>query len=471
MRNEANNFIPATSIAVRDPQLRAAIDFATRNSEGRREQIMTTYGRDHGEALRQQAAEAKRRTLRSLPELLEQAEANMRANGFEVLWAADAAEARQQVLEIVQRHNAHTIVKSKSMLTEEIALNPALEAAGIEVIETDLGEYIVQIAKEPPSHIVGPALHMSKAMIRDLFKRELDMPHTDDAEAMTQFVRERLRRKFLKADVGISGGNMIIAETGTLCLFTNEGNGRMTTSLPPVHIAVVGIEKLIATREDYTTLAHILPHAGTGQTMTVYTQLINGPRRMGETDGPEHVTVILVDNGRSDIYTTRYAEALACLRCGACLNDCPVYRSIGGHAYGWAYSGPIGAVITPLLTGLENATPLPYASTLCGRCKEVCPVDIDLPRMLLDLRHDLVEQGLSPRLWKTGIRAWAATASSPRRWSFAGKAIQKGSRLAPRRLPGPLDGWTKHRDLPPFASQSFHEMWEKRQKEGNHEQS
>jgi L-lactate dehydrogenase complex protein LldF len=263
--------------------------------------------------------------------------------------------------------------------------------------------------------------------------------------------------------MGITGGNFIIAETGSVCLVTNEGNARLVTTIPPVHVAVVGIEKLVGTVEEYATLTQMLTRSATGQTMTVYTHMLNGPRRTGETDGPEHSYVILIDNGRSKIYASDYAEALACIRCGACLNGCPVYRSTGGHAYGWVYPGPIGAVITPLLQGLENAKQLPHASSLCGMCKEVCPVDIDLPRMLLDLRHELVEIGATDRIWDWGIAGWKTVNKSPRLFELSGKAAATGGRFAPSKLPGPLGGWTTYRTLPSFAKKSFRQMWRERQ--------
>jgi L-lactate dehydrogenase complex protein LldF len=308
-------------------------------------------------------------------------------------------------------------------------------------------------------------IHKSKESIGKIFESKIDMPHTDRSEEMAQFARVKLRQAFLDADMGISGGNFIIAETGTICLVTNEGNARMVTSLPPVHVAVVGIEKLVESVEDYATLTQVLPRSATGQNLTVYTHMINGPRRDHEDDGPEHVYVILVDNGRSRIYATDYAEALACIRCGACLNACPVYRSTGGHAYGWVYPGPIGAVVTPLLVGIENAKPLPHASSLCGSCKQVCPVDIDIPRMLLDLRHDLVEVGLDDKIWAVGLKGWAWTNSSPRLYEMSGKAASVVTRILPTdRLPGPLGGWTKYRDFPDFAPQSFRDLWKERQK-------
>ena len=370
--------------------------------------------------MRQMAAEAKRRALRELPELLEKAELNLQKNGFKVEWAEDAAQANQIVLDIARRHKVQTVTKSKSMLSEELGVNHDMEAAGLRVVETDLGEYIIQLNHETPSHIVAPVMHMTKAEIRDIFVRELDMTPTDDAEEMVAFARKMLRDDFLNADMGISGGNFLIAETGSIGLVMNEGNGRMCTSMPRVHIALIGIEKLVDTVEDYAMLTQVLPSSSTGQKLTVYTNILNGPARAEEDDGPEHAYVILVDNGRTDIYATQYAEALACIRCGACQNACPVYRSTGGHAYGWVYGGPIGAVLTPLFVGLENATPLPHASSLCGSCKQVCPVDIDLPRMLLDLRWDLVRQGESKAGWDMAMKMWAIGMTSPKRFALGG---------------------------------------------------
>ncbi|MEZ4712646.1 MAG: LutB/LldF family L-lactate oxidation iron-sulfur protein [Caldilineaceae bacterium] len=465
MQIQSNNFVPAAAIAIANKDQRNAVTTGTGTAYNRRLAAMFAASRAHGEAMRQQAAAAKRRALNNLPALLERAEANMQANGMTVLWAIDAAEVNRLVLEIAQQHNVQTVAKSKSMVTEEVGLNDALEEHGIRVVETDLGEYILQLNQEPPSHIVTPVIHKSKESIRDIFEREIGMPPTDSADEMARFARLKLRQDFLAADMGVSGGNFMIAETGTICLVTNEGNARMVTSLPRVHVAVVGIEKIVETVEDYATLTQVLPRSATGQNLTVYTHMVNGPRRAHEDDGPEHVYVILVDNGRSRIYNTAYAEALACIRCGACLNACPVYQSTGGHAYGWVYPGPIGAVVSPLLVGLKNAKPLPYASSLCGNCKQVCPVDIDIPRMLLDLRHDLVEQGNSEGEWMLGMRAWAMGNSSPTLYAMGGKLAAWATRTLPlANLPGPLQGWTKYRDFPEFAEKPFREMWKERQK-------
>lgn len=465
MKITSNAFIPAAQVALLDDEMRRSVDQATTTAYQKRLTKMFEAGRPHGEALRQQAAQAKRRALIRLPELLEQAEAKLIANGAHVLWALDSNEVNHLVLEIISRHAVQSVVKSKSMVSEEVGLNEVLESHGIDVVETDLGEYIIQLADEPPSHIVTPVIHKSLESIRDLFVQKLDMPPTDNARQMVEFTRQVLRKKFLMAGMGITGGNFIVAETGTLCIVTNEGNGRMVTSLPRIHVAIVGIEKVVETLEDFVTLTQVLPRSATGQAMTVYTHLYNGPRKAGDTDGPDELYVIFVDNGRSEIFGTKYAQILTCIRCGACLNACPVYRLTGGHAYGWVYPGPVGSVITPLLTGLNNAQPLPHASSLCGACKQVCPVDIDLPQMLVDLRDDLHQQGSVEGIWKWGMKLWAFGNQSPTLFELGGRLARlltgKGP---PKYLPSPLSGWMKYRDFPPFAEKPFHQQW--REKRG-----
>lgn len=463
MKIDSKNFVALADIAINGGNVPQAVGKGTRTAYARRISAMYGTSYEHGEAMRQQAAEAKRRALRQLPELLEQAEQTLTENGFTVLWAEDAEQARQLVLDIAKKHGTKSIAKSKSMATEEIALNDALISAGLDVIETDLGEYILQINDEHPSHIVTPVIHKSKGDIRAIFQEKLDMPYIEEADDMVAFARGKLRHSFLNADMGVTGANFIIAETGSLCLVMNEGNGRMVTTLPDVHVAVVGIEKVIANMRDYATLTQVLPRSGTGQNLTVYTNMINGKCNDG---GPEHLYVIFLDNGRSEIYSNeKYTEALACIRCGACLNACPVYRSTGGHAYGWVYGGPIGAVITPLLQGIDKATPLPNASSLCGSCKQVCPVDIDIPRMLLDLRHDIVEQGETELKWDVAIKSWEFVNQSAPLFEWGGKAARLGLALgADKLIPNPLGDWKKKRDFPDFAKKTFRQQWRERQK-------
>ena len=466
MELNANNFTQSATIALEDIQLKTALDRATANANhGRVAGMAETQDAD---VLRQQARGAKLRALSELPDLLEKLERNLTAKGAQVLWAMDGEEANRHVIDICRKHDCKRGVKSKSMVTEEINLVPALKAAGIDMLETDLGEYIVQIDESHPSHIVMPIMHMTKEKVRDLFVEKLGMeqiPDPVDPVYMTKFARKTLRQEYLKADFGMSGGNFLIAETGTLVIVTNEGNGRLSTGLPPVHIAVVGIEKIVPTWEDFATLVQLLPRAATGQRMTVYCNMFNGPSKPGDGDGPEHFYLILVDNGRSDIYASEYTEALACIRCGACLNTCPVYQQVGGHSYGWVYPGPIGSIITPLLKGKENASPLPFASSLCGACKAACPVDINIPDMLLSLRHDLQQE--QDAVWRVGMKAYAFGFQHPLLYQAGAKAAGAATKAMTDltgkdhfdQLPPPLNGWTDHRDFPPFAEKSFHEWW------------
>jgi len=311
-----------------------------------------------------------------------------------------------------------------------------------------------------------PVMHMTKEQIRDLFMEKLDMPYTNEPSEMTAFIRDGLRHEYIDADFGMSGGNFMIAETGTVVIVTNEGNGRLSTSVPRIHIAVVGIEKIVPTWEDFATLVQLLPRSATGAPLTVYVNGFTGPARPGEPDGPEEFYLILLDNGRSNIYTSEYTEALACIRCGACLNACPVYQNVGGHTYGWVYPGPIGAIITPLLNGIENASPLPFASSLCGACKQACPVDINIPDMLLMLRRDL--QDVQEPIWKASMKGYGFAFSHPLLYEAGGKLASAASRAVSNEgegipehlpLPDPLNGWSQNRDFPPFAEQSFHDWW------------
>lgn len=462
MELNPSRFHEQSLIALKDITLQTALDRAMGNADGRRRVMMAELDDAYG--LRMQGRAARLRALDELPDLLERMEQQVTANGGHVLWAADAAEAQQHILEICRKHNLKRGVKSKSMATEEIGLLPFLEANQIEMVESDLGEYIVQVDHNHPSHIVMPVMHMTKEQVRDLFKAKLGMPHTDDPADMTKFARKILREVFLGADFGMSGGNFMIAETGTVLIVTNEGNGRLSTSMPPVHIAVVGIEKIIPTWEDFATLIQLLPRSATGQRMTVYVNMFNGPSRSTEPDGPQEFYLVLLDNGRSNIYASEYAESLACIRCGACLNACPVYGNIGGHAYGSVYSGPIGSIITPLLQGKSKASSLPFASSLCGSCKDACPVEINIPDMLLKLRRDLASE--QDPAWQMSMKTWQFGMSHPLLYEIGGKAASAATQAlaganggAINDLPGPLAGWTNSRDFPPFAQQSFHQWW------------
>jgi L-lactate dehydrogenase complex protein LldF len=464
-----NTFMQSAIIALEDIQLKTAIDRATTNANQGRVQAMAEIGQP--DVLRQQGRAARLRGLHDLPELLEQLEANITARGGTVLWAGNSNEANRHVLDICRRHDLKRGVKSKSMVTEEIELVPYLEGHGIEMVETDLGEYIVQVSGDHPSHIVMPVMHLTRETVRERLMERVGMPALETPEEMTLFARETLRGKYLDADFGMSGGNFLIAETGHVVTVTNEGNGRLSTSVPKVHVAVVGIEKVIPTWEDFITLVQLLPRSATGQRLTVYVNTVAGPARpangeSADPDGPDHFYLILLDNGRSDIYAGEYAEALACIRCGACLNICPVYQAVGGHSYGSVYPGPIGAVITPLLQGKENAVPLPFASSLCGACKSACPVDINIPDMLLMLRHDL--EGEQETVWKLSMKAFGFGFSHPLLYQTATRVA--ASTLAPlpndgdgeaviESLPYPFSGWTDKRDFPPLAQQSFHEWW------------
>jgi L-lactate dehydrogenase complex protein LldF len=468
MELKPNDFVHSATIAIQDITLQTALDRGTGNSTRNRAVAMDET--TDAQALRQQARGARLRALKNLPELLEQLEANLTARGVHVLWAADGAEANQHVLNIARQHQVQKIAKGKSMATEETLLNHDLEAAGLKVIETDLGEFIVQLAHETPSHFVMPIMHKTREQVRDLFVRDLNMPPTDDPAALTAVARLYLRERFVEADMGITGANFAIAETGTLAIVSNEGNGRMCSSLPRVHVVMMGIEKVVATLEDFGTLVQMLIRSATGQRMTSYIHMMSGPARPDDPDGPEAMYLILLDNGRTGLYDSEYVESLACIRCAACLNTCPVYQNVGGHSYGWVYPGPIGSIITPLLKGIHNAAPLPHASSLCGACKQACPVDIDIPDMLLKLRGDLVKDDNTPKMVTAGIKGWAVAMQSPRLYELSGTAASIVTRTIGgpdhllHNLPGLLGNWTRYRDFPAFAPKSFHQLWREREK-------
>ncbi|MBZ4210925.1 MAG: iron-sulfur cluster-binding protein [Rhodoferax sp.] len=370
------------------------------------------------EGLRELGAAIRRYSLAHLPRLLEQLETSLSANGIQVHWAETPEQANAIALEIAQRVKARHIIKGKSMVSEEIEFNHAMEAAGIEAFESDMGEYIVQLAGEKPSHIIMPAIHKTKQEIAELFAREVPgVSYTEDVDALIQIGRRVLRRKFADADIGLSGVNFLVAETGTLCLVENEGNGRMCTTVPRVHIAITGIEKVVERLEHVPPLYSLLARSATGQSVTTYFNLISGPRKPDELDGPDEVHLILLDNGRTQAYADQQLRAtLQCIRCGACMNHCPVYARIGGHAYGTTYPGPIGAIISPHLLGLQSTYPLTFASTLCGACSEVCPVKIPIPDILVRLRNEAMAQPDSEEASLRGSGA-ARTVSGSAVWS------------------------------------------------------
>jgi L-lactate dehydrogenase complex protein LldF len=448
--------------ALADENLHTALDRATNRLKSNRTEALAAVD---AERLRAETNAVRRRAVMRLADLLEELETKLIANGCVVHWARDAAEADQIICKIAATHNTKRVVKSKSMTTEEIGLNGALEQAGVKVVETDLGEYIIQLANEPPSHIVAPVIHKRAEDISELFQRELGMEPTDDPAVMCGAARKALRKEFLNADMGISGCNFAIAETGTICVITNEGNGRMTTSMPPVYVVVAGIEKVVPKVEDAFLLWQAASRNATGQPASVYFSMSSGPRNTRHPDGPDEMHVVLVDNGRSRVLERGYADALLCVRCGACLNVCPVYREIGGHSYGaTAYSGPIGAVITPLLSFyLETYEELPFASSLCGACRDVCPAKIDLPRLLLDLRSELTDQKTGTSVERLAMSRFGKAMQTPERYRRGTRLVRWLTKLFSPRLAPPLNAWTKTRAFPKFAAESFRQLWKKRE--------
>ncbi len=483
----SENFDKNARAAIADPVLQGALQNLARTFGTRRKAAIATV--PDWEASREAARSIKSEVLGKLDKYLIAFADNAEANGAKIHWARDAKEACSIVTALVKERGAEMVVKSKSMLTEEIHLNAALEAEGIEPIETDLGEWIIQLAGETPSHIVVPAIHKTKAQIAELFAEKVGTDREAGVDELTATARRILRQKFAEATVGISGVNFGIAETGSILILENEGNVRLTTSLPKTHIAVMGIEKLLPKFTDLGVFLELLPRSGTGQRLTAYQSIITGTKKSENDEGPDELHIVLVDNGRSKMLAhpvTR--QSLACIRCGACLNACPVYQSVGGHAYGAVYPGPIGAVITPQLEGLAKAKQLPYASSLCGACREVCPVKIDIPEMLLHLRAEITEgtsngvaadekvarrhgESLAFRLygsmWKTPgrYRFFQKIARMTQRFVVRDGRIGKVSGLFASAAP-PLGSWTAWRDAPAVAPESFRELWKRELKDG-----
>jgi L-lactate dehydrogenase complex protein LldF len=446
-----------------DLRHRRIIQTAMGNYEVARDQRKTAF--QDWQGARQMAAETKWEAVNHLDRHLEQFARNVEARGAKVHWASTGQQACDLILGILRAKNARVVVKSKAMTSEEIHLNEAMETAGYEVVESDLGEFIVQLREEPPYHIVFPAMHLTRDEIKDVFQRKLGDAPSNNPEELTMVARRVLREKYLQADVGITGANFAIAETGMLSITENEGNARLTAALPRTMITLIGIEKVLPRLEDLALFLPMLAAMGTGQTLSGYNTLYGGPRQPGETDGPEEYHVVLLDNHRTALLAdAEQRDSLHCIRCGACLNVCPIFRNVGGHTYGTTYCGPIGAVITPNLRGLNEWQHLSYASSLCGACSETCPVKINLHHHLLQNRRNASRR--KPSWWqKIAFKVFAPMATKPALWSLVtkmGRLGQKGHGLVKGSRLDPAYAWTKTRDLPPIAGRTFKEWWRAR---------
>lgn len=471
MKTTSPAFKSNAAAALANVQLQSALAKAGPGFVDKRRQAVAAL--PEFEALREAGRAIKNHTLDYLDSYLEQFESRVQASGGQVHWASTPEQARQIVVELCRTSGGRTVAKGKTMVGEEIALNEALEAAGLEPIETDLGEYILQLAKEPPSHIIAPAVHKTRAQIAALFRQHHTRHGFDSAlETVPEIVdqaRQVLREQFMRADIGITGANFLIAETGSTVIVTNEGNGDLSATLPRVHIVLASLEKIVPTLEDACVLLRLLARSATGQEFTAYTTFFNGPRRADDSDGPEQFHVVLLDHGRSTMLGNEFHDMLRCIRCGACLNHCPVYTAIGGHAYGWVYPGPMGSVLTPLMVGLHDGADLPNASTLCGRCEEVCPMSIPLPQMLRAHRAREYRHRITPVRSRLVLRIWAYIARRPAIYRFATTLamgiLHRLSRRNGRLHKLPLaSGWTAVRDLPAPQRSTFVRAWQQRQR-------
>ncbi len=471
MESTSHAFKANVEKAMVDPGLQKALGMMKTGFQTRR--LAAINKLPEFDRLRDQGRDIKNHVLENLDFYLERFERKVTEAGGHVHWCRTAEEARETILGLCRKVGAKTVTKGKSMIAEEIALNDFLEEKGIEPIETDLGEYIIQLRREPPSHIIAPAIHLNKSDVIDAFHKahthlDPDRP-MDDPNTLLEEARNVLRPKFLAADVGITGANFMIAETGSTIIVTNEGNGDLTQILPKVHIVLASLEKLVPTFEDAATILRLLARSATGQEFSVYTTVSTGPRRPGDLDGPEEFHVVLLDNGRTNILGTEFQEMLRCIRCSACLNHCPVYSTVGGHAYGWVYPGPMGAVLTPTLIGIEEAGHLPNASTFCGRCESVCPMRIPLPKMMRHWREHEFERHLSPSAMRSGLALWAWFATRPRLYrlatGIAARLLGLFGRAHGRYGWLPLaSGWTKGRDFPAPEGKTFMSQWAARRK-------
>ena len=493
---QTDRFAENSRRALANPQLQKALTIATTKFTMARGAAVSDVG-EEWEDLRDRARQIKEHAIANLDRYLEEFSNNVERLGGHVLWARDAAEANEYIRNLALSNGVRLAVKSKSMMTEEIELNRALADAGVEAVETDLGEYIVQLAGERPSHIIAPAIHKTRGQIADLFTEKLGAERTEEIEKMTALARSVLRQQFAKAGMGITGANFAVAETGTIVLVENEGNIRLTNSLPRIHVALMGIEKVIPRLMDLSIFLRLLPRSASGQKMSSYVSFLSGVKQRPDQEGPEELYVVILDNGRTEALANAHLrESLYCIRCGACLNACPVYQKIGGHAYGWIYPGPIGAVLTPQLVGRERAADLPFASSLCGACRAVCPIKINIPDMLLELRYEIKEKaaehsdshpevseadgiagkphdgfqdgsgsrGVVRRIESLGeklmFKLWAMAMTTPGRYQFAtsfGRLVSQSFASEGRGLP--VSRWTATRDLPPMAERPFRELW------------
>ena len=467
-------FSTAASRALADVRLQQAHEVVYNGFH--RARISAAADTDEWEAQRTLGKAIKDHTIANLDYSLEMLADNVEKNGGKVYFARDGQDANSYVRSIAAQNDVQTVIKSKSMVSEEMGLNHVLEADGVEVVETDLGEYIVQLAGEAPYHIIAPAIHKSKAQVADLLAEESKTERQETAEQLTRQARDMLREVFQRADMSVTGANFAVAETGSIVLVTNEGNGRMATSMPRIHVAAMGMEKLIPSVADLSAMLRILIRSATGQRISCYVTMVNGPRAHDEEDGPEEFHLVIMNNGRDRLLRDEsLREALNCIRCGACMNACPVYRKVGGHSYGWVYPGPIGSIVSPVFTGLKEGHKLPAASSLCGACHEACPVKINIPRMLLELRSQTAQgepdtsqraSGLGERMtWK----AWRKGMMSRTRFeagSTVGKLVtaplQREGWIS--KVPPPISGWTDSRDFPAPAPKSFGKLFAERKK-------
>ena len=461
MNTFAEQFKEQAQQITRDLRHRQLIQVALGKYEVKRDEKKAAF--QNWQSARQAAADTKWEAINHLDKYLQEFARKLESRGTKVHWASTAEQARGIIIGVIRARKARTIVKSKAMTAEEIHLNDALEKEGFEVVESDLGEFIVQLRHEPPYHIVFPAMHLTRGDISDLFAKELGSAPTDNPEELTMIARRALRNKYVTADIGITGANFAIAETGMISITENEGNARLTAALPKTMISLLGIEKVLPRMEDLALFLPMLATAGAGQTITGYNSLYGGPRQPGESDGPEEFHVVLIDNRRTELLADpEQRDALHCIRCGACLNVCPIFRNVGGHTYGTTYSGPVGSVITPHLRGLQDWKHLSSASSLCGACTEACPVKIDLHHHLLHNRRNSSEQEPNP-FEKLGFMIFAQIVNRPAVYSLAkwvARVMQPLHRLVKGKSFDPAYGWTQSRDLPEMPKQSFKEWWE-----------